>query len=351
MKIIRNPRASGGGAVDATTLAATINAATSKTTPVDADQFPITDSAASGALRRFTFANLWAWIRGLADTRYAVQTVTTGPFTAIVGRRFITENAGTLQINDPTTRSDGSALVAGDSYEVIVGSGTINFNGLLPNYAPSRFMVRRRWTGSAWVTPTPVLSDTLQVGTGSWSGSSFSGAQSFSNQVELVGQTATNGTSAINRDLGDTRYGNIIVSRLSANSAPIQSQTLLQNTGCSVALPVGVWLIQAQTNVENADATAQFKFGCSVSGGTSSTDRGRVSWGFGNTGTTNFDNAAFLTGQRALGNGTRAFISYDGIIAVTAGTTTVATQYAQNVSVAANTFVSANSYIVARRIG
>lgn len=42
-----------------------IHAATSKTTPADADELGITDSAASWALKKLTFANLRAWLSGL----------------------------------------------------------------------------------------------------------------------------------------------------------------------------------------------------------------------------------------------------------------------------------------------
>lgn len=43
-------------------LATTINAAIEDTLPLDADRLPMTETAASGALRRLTFANLWGWI-------------------------------------------------------------------------------------------------------------------------------------------------------------------------------------------------------------------------------------------------------------------------------------------------
>jgi len=44
-------------------LAATITAANSKATPVDADELPLADSAASFGLKKLTFANLWAWVQ------------------------------------------------------------------------------------------------------------------------------------------------------------------------------------------------------------------------------------------------------------------------------------------------
>src|SRR5574340_496339 len=43
-------------------VSATINAATSKATPVDADELGIVDSAASNGLKKLTFANLGTWV-------------------------------------------------------------------------------------------------------------------------------------------------------------------------------------------------------------------------------------------------------------------------------------------------
>lgn len=57
---------------NATNVAAVIAGATEKTTPVDADQLGITDSAASGALKRLTFANLWAWVKSKLDTALTI---------------------------------------------------------------------------------------------------------------------------------------------------------------------------------------------------------------------------------------------------------------------------------------
>lgn len=53
--------------------AAHIHAATSKTTPVDADELGLSDSAASWALKKLTFANLKAWIAGLFVSRTNAQ--------------------------------------------------------------------------------------------------------------------------------------------------------------------------------------------------------------------------------------------------------------------------------------
>lgn len=50
--------------------ASATHAATSKATPVDADELPLTDSAAAFALKKLTWANLKATVKALTDTLY-----------------------------------------------------------------------------------------------------------------------------------------------------------------------------------------------------------------------------------------------------------------------------------------
>lgn len=59
-------------AISAST-ATNIHAATSKATPVDADELGLSDSAASWGLKKLTFANLKAWIAGLFVSRTNAQ--------------------------------------------------------------------------------------------------------------------------------------------------------------------------------------------------------------------------------------------------------------------------------------
>ena len=59
-KIAATSLGGGGGSVNDQ-----IHTATSKTTPADADELGIVDSAATWSLKRLTFANLKAWIAGL----------------------------------------------------------------------------------------------------------------------------------------------------------------------------------------------------------------------------------------------------------------------------------------------
>ena len=53
-----------------------IHAATTKTTPADADELGITDSATSWGLKKLTFANLKAWIGGLFVGKTGAQSMT-----------------------------------------------------------------------------------------------------------------------------------------------------------------------------------------------------------------------------------------------------------------------------------
>lgn len=59
------------GSADITVIAPGTHAATSKTTPVDADELPLVDSAASNVLKKLTWANLKATLKTYFDTLYA----------------------------------------------------------------------------------------------------------------------------------------------------------------------------------------------------------------------------------------------------------------------------------------
>lgn len=59
-----------GGGDTTTTEGALINSATSKTTPVDADQIGLMDSAASNILKKLSWANIKATLKTYFDTLY-----------------------------------------------------------------------------------------------------------------------------------------------------------------------------------------------------------------------------------------------------------------------------------------
>lgn len=59
------------GTANITVIAPGTHAASSKATPVDADEMPLVDSAASNVLKRLTWANLKATLKAYLDTLYA----------------------------------------------------------------------------------------------------------------------------------------------------------------------------------------------------------------------------------------------------------------------------------------
>ena len=76
-------------AINTTSLGATINGATAKTTPVDADMLPLMDSAASNVVKKLSWANIKTALSGLYATLTVTATLSTtwagsGPYTQSV---------------------------------------------------------------------------------------------------------------------------------------------------------------------------------------------------------------------------------------------------------------------------
>lgn len=77
------------GSADITVIAPGTHAATSKTTPVDADELPLVDSAASNLLKKLTWANLKATLKTYLDTLYQALN---SNLTTIAGLTATTDN-------------------------------------------------------------------------------------------------------------------------------------------------------------------------------------------------------------------------------------------------------------------
>lgn len=90
------------GTANITVIAPGTHAASSKATPVDADELPLVDSAASNVLKRLTWANLKATLKSYFDTLYqplaaaltALSSATTGAWTAFAPT--VTASSGTF---------------------------------------------------------------------------------------------------------------------------------------------------------------------------------------------------------------------------------------------------------------
>lgn len=99
-----------------TGIASTIHAASSKTTPVNADEVGIIDTEASNVIKRLTFTNLKAFLKTYFDTLYqAVGSYVTAAGFTLTGEIDLGENAGLVV---------DSALSADGKYSGISEAGT-----------------------------------------------------------------------------------------------------------------------------------------------------------------------------------------------------------------------------------
>ena len=105
MKIIKK---SGGGGLTPGALASAINSATEDTLALATDQLPMTETAASGALRRLTFANLFAFIRTQLGLMSGAVTAA-GNWAFPSTTRPTSAGTGTPAANSLITRADGDA--------------------------------------------------------------------------------------------------------------------------------------------------------------------------------------------------------------------------------------------------
>jgi hypothetical protein len=113
---------SGLGNETAASIATIVNSTAAKTTPVDADTVPITDSAASHALKRLTFTNLWVWVKSKIES--VVLTLTTPTIAQINGS---TTASGTLTLASTTNATKGKILFGTSAYDEVnnrLGIGT-----------------------------------------------------------------------------------------------------------------------------------------------------------------------------------------------------------------------------------
>ena len=116
-------------------VAAQIHAATGKTTPVDADELGIADSAASWVLKKLTWANLKATLKTYFDSLYATPADVAA---AVAGLSWKDEvrvaTTGNVNLSAPGSSHDGVTLANGERFLAWIQSaptenGIYIFNG------------------------------------------------------------------------------------------------------------------------------------------------------------------------------------------------------------------------------
>lgn len=106
-------------------LASTTHAATSKATPVDADEIPVVDSAASNGLKKLTWANLKATAKSYFDTIYTLANLGGVPSTRTINGVDLSANRSLNDIGAiPEAPSDSKqyARKNGAWAEVVAGA-------------------------------------------------------------------------------------------------------------------------------------------------------------------------------------------------------------------------------------
>lgn len=148
----RGPAGLGAGG----TIEGLVHAATSKTTPVDADEMALVDSAASFGLKKLTWANLKATLKTYLDTLYVSTTlarreVLTG------ARTFFVRTDGSDSNNGLTNTSGGAFLTVQKAINVVAALDISTFNVTI-QVADGTYtgtcIVNGPWVGSGTVTIT-----------------------------------------------------------------------------------------------------------------------------------------------------------------------------------------------------
>jgi len=199
------------GTADITVIAPATNAATSKSTPVDADALPLVDSAASNVLKQLTWANLKAAIKSYYDS-----------VTSVLYNKDLTSNTNIFPtFNQSTTGSAATLTTSRNVQTNLASTSAAGFNG------------------SADISPG--VTGTLAVGNGGTGATTLTGLVKGTGTTAMVAATAgtdyttPTGVEAISGKTSITSTGAVtgstLVSTVATGTAPltVSSTTLVSN--------------------------------------------------------------------------------------------------------------------------
>jgi hypothetical protein len=226
-------------------IASLITAATSKTTPVDADEIPITDSAASFGLKKVTFTNLKAFLKTYLDTLYVALT---GTQTIAGAKTFSgqTELTGQAATNDTSamTRALADTRYGGQLFYTILASsvsytndatGTVILSVALPigTYSIDAFIRFTANSANSKVTPS-----ILEVASPAMSGyrGSYGNGSSPSRVAGVNTGPTSGGPWGATSNADNHERGGILVVTSGTNTYQL---TAAQNTSSATTTTVG----------------------------------------------------------------------------------------------------------------
>jgi len=186
-------------------LEATIHAASSKATPVDADETMLADSAASWGLKKLTWANIKATLKTYFDTLYYIVG---GTDVAVAdggtGRSSHTAYAVVCGGTTTTTAQQSIASV-GSSGQVLTsnGAGALpTFQSISVDYAAGNaalnalgvgtYCMVRKATSGAWTTGSNIAGSSLRV-VGTATGNAWTTDQTLSGTWQNMGYGVATG--------------------------------------------------------------------------------------------------------------------------------------------------------------
>ena len=160
------------GTGDVTVIAPATHAATTKATPVDADEIPLVDSAASNVLKKLTWANLKATAKTYFDTIYAAVTHTHAAADIASG------TIATARLGSGTANS--SSYLRGDQTWAAVTGGQTVYDYIVAASGGTHTTLGAAITAAS-------AGDTILVRSGTYSESAITNAK----QLTIIGEDPT----------------------------------------------------------------------------------------------------------------------------------------------------------------